>query len=977
MSYVKPAVLVYQELQQAPSEVIDPLRAVIVGPNSQLHRFSSATEKALVSLGAYDRLVDHSYPWPGRTAGSLVDLDSTRLFIEDALLLYFEDLMGTQSGGRGVVYADSAYRNRVKSTTVSFRANGASNARSSLLKDRDVAIGDVVYIRGLTNVEDACNEHELWTEVTGFVADNAARTTSAVTYGTGNAATSVYDIDVSQTAGPTNCVFASVDGASTYAGLSSGIMTETYTISVVKSGVSGCTAARLRIVSGSGTDNVEELDPGEIGDTVTIGTRGVKLVFAAASGGCVTTANNAGIPSNQFVIGQTWTVSVTGNYERPCATAGEDYSGNFSDVYIVEVTKGGLWADLPEITVTTARGLDSSGPIVITDDNTEFPIGSNGLTISFVDCDELPDGVDFPDAGNSLGMGDGIVAGLRKGDKFYITVTGGEAGPIRTLILRDDLPIELIDAEDLDIRLFIKKTIEVTGPRLSAPPLKNFTSDATQINVEAGITAYDPTWTSGGVEQPMLVYSAVDSHGEVFGTMYAEYREWLTSETTDLSFINAVSDLDQIPGPLDELNALKWGVYRALQNSNGTRVGYIAVANPLDVDSWVAALERLKGRADVYNIVPLTHMREVLNLVQAHVDGESAPESGNESGAVINLQAVTSKMIVGKSAADVQALAPTSVDGNVVLATLADNPNASGTQYTLLRVVANNSGFITYGVRPGDIVRFLFTIDAFGASSYREFVVDRVLSQGSLVLLNGYTDPIGVAQKMEIWRNLTKNEIVEDLIGQAQSFADRRIVATWPDIVGTGGNSQDGMFLACAVAGRMSGVVPHQGLTNVEITGFDDLASRTIDFFTSAQLDQLSAGGVWVCTETPSGTPYTRHAVTTDTLDLKHREEMARRNVDSISRFFRNTLQKYIGRTNVTPAMIGALRYDLMQQIKYLKRANYTNNLGPQLIDAVIATDANGVELLRQHPLAADRVEIVLNLTVPMAANNIELHLVV
>jgi hypothetical protein len=84
-----------------------------------------------------------------------------------------------------------------------------------------------------------------------------------------------------------------------------------------------------------------------------------------------------------------------------------------------------------------------------------------------------------------------------------------------------------------------------------------------------------------------------------------------------------VSDINNIPGPLDQENPLKWGVYKALSNSNGTAVKYTAVANPDSLDSWASVLERLKGRDDFYNVVPLTFNREVQDLWAAYIGGES------------------------------------------------------------------------------------------------------------------------------------------------------------------------------------------------------------------------------------------------------------------------------------------------------------------------------------------------------------------
>lgn len=985
MSYVKPAVLVFQEYNLAPVEVTAPLRAHISGPNAMLHRFAVADEKALINVGPYDKLSGGTYLWPERTAGSLIDNGSVKLFIENALLLYFEDLIGDTSGGRGLVAPVADHKNWVRHSTVSFKANGTDWPRSGLLNDRDVQVGDTVYLRGVADPDGSCTEYELWTEVQGFASDVVDAVVFTATRDDNNQATTDASHSITKTAGPTNCVSMVWDGTSSYDGLAAGLVSELYTVTVTKSSVAGCSAARLRVTSDSGTDDADDIDPGDIGDIVAIGSRGVKITFSASSGACDDSAASNGVESGELIVGQTWTIDVTQAFERTCIQGGDTYTGPDDDTYIIEVTKGGVWADAPAITVTTVKGLDSSGPTTVTGVNSLLAVGTYGMTCQFKDCGNLPASISVSE-NDETGMGDNALLGLRYGDKFYITVTSGQNGPVKTLILRDDVPAQLRDVTDLDLRLFIAKTIEVTENRLSAPPLVNYAPESTQLVVKSGITAYDATWTRSGVEQPLVVFDGLAQSTvspTAYGTQYIEYREWLPTLANQVNFIADAADLDAIPGQLDELNPLKWGVNRALQGSNGTLVGYTAVADPTSLDSWQDVLERVKGRDDVYNFVPVLTdtaeptRREVQNLFDSQVGAESTPEAGNWKGMFVNVKANTSKMVVGKSTADAQLLRPTSIDGSYVLATLEDNPEATDTQYTLLSVPANNSGFTTYGVTAGDIVRFLFTIDAFGEATYREFIVDQVLSQNSLLLLHGHSDPISVPQKMEIWHTLNKNEIATDLVDQAQSFASNRVVAVWPDIVGTGGNAQDGVFLCCTLAGIVSGVVPHQGLTNVEIPGYDDLASRTKDFFSSTQLDTLAAGGVWICTEDRDGTPFTRHALTTDMSDLNHKEEMIRRNVDSISYLFLQRLRPFIGRTNATPALLRKLRYEVLRTIKFLKGNGYTDNLGAQLIDGTIATDSSGNEILRIHPLAADRVEIVLNLTVPAPLNNIELHLVV
>jgi hypothetical protein len=978
-TYVKPQTLVFQEFNLAPSEVVDPLRAHISGPNAMLHRFTEPAEKALINIGPYNRLENKFFPWPARTAGSLVDPGSVKLFVENALLLYFEDLIDDEAGGRGITTPVAGRKNWIKSDSVVFKSNGTSWPRSSLFGDRDVKVGDVVYIRGVGDDSDTCEEKELWTYVEGFASERVPATIFPVEADAANAISVLEDEVLEQIAGPDNCVNGTSTG--TYNGMAAGLLTETYTITVVKSSISGCNAARLRITSASGTDNVDELTPSAFGAATPIGTRGAAVTFVLATGACVTASNSGGFPANEFIVGQTWELEVTQDFERVCAQTTGNYTGSNDDTYIVEVTKGGTWAQLPEVTITTTKGLDTSGPVRVTTANTYFPVGSYGLRMKFIDCADLPSSISVALQGDDDEFaGNSALAGLCKGDKFYVTVVSGQNGPIRTLVLRDDLPLELRTATDLDLRLFISKTIEVTENRLSAPSLVNYSIEATQIGVKAGITAYDSSWTVGGVEQPMALWGGraqSATNPVATGIMYVEYREWLTALVDQVLFISDVANINDIPGPLDPRNPLKQGVYDALVNSNGTRVGYTAVADPYSLDSWIKVLERIQGRDDIYNLVPLTRDARVLQAYVGQVDAESSPEAGNWKAMVVSLQAKTVEMVVGQSAADAQILNPTSVNGQLVLATLEDDPEASDTQYTILSVPANNSGFITYGVRPGDIVRYLYTVDAHGDATYSEFVVDSVLSENTLRLLNGHTTAVSIPQKIEVWHSLNKSEIVADLQQQAQAFANRRVVATWPDVVGLGGVGRDGLFFAAAVAGLASGVVPHQGLTNVEIAGYDDLASRTKDFFTDSQLDTLASSGIWIGTEDRDGTPHTRHALTTSTLDLSRREEMVRRNLDSISYVFLRRLRPFIGRTNATPSMLRKLRYEVTRVIRFFKTNGYTADLGPQLIDGSIAIDREGQEILRIHPLAADRVEIVLNLVLPAPLNNVELHLVV
>lgn len=970
MAYVKPQVLVFQEFTIVPTEITEPLRAHISGPHAILHRYADSDEKPFCKLGVYDRLNDTCYLWPQRLAGSRIDESYVKLYADNALLLYYEDLISdvstvTRAVEDRVNWIESVAGLGDNAAAAYFKTNGGY-PRSSQFNDRDVQLGDVVYLRSVSEDEE-CEETELWTYVAGFASETVPAEIENATRDNANADSQMPDYseptsgnNYLQTAGATNCVKLATVDASEYDGVEDGVISETYTIEVVKSSVQGCAAARLRVKSASKLDDVAELNPGVFTEDeegfktgeIAIGTRGLKVRFRLDTGDCADAASAAGVVADQFVTGQKWQVTVAQGFTAVYAVSNNEnseqpggYTGDKNDAYIVECTKGGYIEEggdnFPEIVVRTAKGLDFSGPTEITTSSDEdfFPIGSNGVAVAFVDSSGNP------------------VTAMRKGDKWVVKVVSSKAGAVNKLILRHDLPAAMREASTLDIRLFIKDDIQVSRERLGYAPMTNYWMEDTQVCVQEGIIAYHPEWTDAGVEQPLPLWG---------GDIYVEYREWLSELTDQVNSISTPADLDNIKGQLDPDNPLKWGVFKALSNSNGTVVKYTAVANADDLDSWVQVLERIKGRDDLYNLVPLTFDKQVQDLYVAHALSESNEIENNWKAVVLALPSRSTVPVVAEG------VAIAGVSGNVipevVEATVEDNPNATNTQYTLLRVDGPGY-FITNNVRPGDLVRYNYAVDGFGKTVYEEYVVDQVLSENSLVLYTGLDAAVTTPQRVEIWHNLNRNEMADDIAQRAGSFSSRRVVAVWPDQVGSGGRLMPGYFLASAVGGLVSGVLPHQGLTNVEVGGFDDF-TRSYVMFNETQLNRMAEAGVWIVTEDRDGTPYSRHALTTDNLDLNRKEEMIRRNVDSMSYLFLRRLRPFIGRTNATPNMVDKLRGEIYDIISFLKNNGYTRELGSQLIDG-------SIRVLRVHPLLKDRIEIVLDLVVPAPLNNIELHLVV
>lgn len=938
MPYVLPQTLVFQDFTTQPAVAANPLSAHVSGGHAYLVRVSDTDEKEFGRLGLYDNVVENDYLWPNRPAGGVVDTSFTRLFIENALLHYYADAL---SSGSAITVSGT---NRIVAASVNFQTkNGYS--RDAELFDRDVAVGDVIRVRGIpTNGDGAVTT---WATVKAIIEAEVDGVVSAAVSDAANKSNQGASVAVSKVSGATNTVVATANGAS-YDGTPTGNITEVYTITVTDSSVGGDhTTANLRVTSASGLDDDYTVSPSADGVATAIGTRGLTVTFASSASAALSqSAENEEVADDDLIAGQVWSVTVNQAFTKPVATSGGTYSKAASTTYIITVTKGGGMDSVEpaEIFITTTTGSDQSGPHVVEAAATDVAIGTDEVVIQF--------------SGTKLS----------KGDRYYIDVTGTSGGPVRTLELSRNLDSTYEVGDEVGIDLYIRNPLlEVTANRYGAAPLTNWEQSDTEITVSDGITAYDATWTDGGVALPLPV---VSSETLEYGVLYVEYRAWLQTFVGQVESMSDVANIDDISGALDPENPLKWGVFKALSNSNGTPVLYTAVSDPNDVDAWPEVLEALLAKDNAYGLVPLTKNRTVQDLFAAHVNSASSPTEGLWRSVWFSLSGIPEIPIVSAGGQLANYLSATTTDGESALATFLDDPETAGSQYTICYVSADNAGFLVNGVRAGDIVRALYSGDGFGVDTYEEYVVDEVQSENQLRVVTGPSAPQSVPAKIEIWRNLSATEEATEIALAAGSWGNRRVRAVWPDQIESSGTLQEGYHVCAALAGLASGVLPHQGLTHVAITGFSS-TQRTNDKFNKPQLDIMAASGVWVVQQQLDGTIFTRHAVTTgDYEDINQREEMLTRNVDSISYRFKDYFAPFIGKTNVTPTMKLIILGGAEKLIRVLTTERLTAQLGGQLIGAT-------VDRFEISEIFKDRYVAYITMTVPYALNNIELHLIV
>jgi hypothetical protein len=922
MAYIVPQVLVFQEFNIAPAALTGTLNAHISGPHAFLLRYAEPNEKLLAFLGAYDPLNTIVSEWPQRPPGGIIDFNYTKIYIDNADLEYYVDLTAAGTGTSKVTpVVNSSNQIRCDDTnlpTCGFALNGAY-PRYPLLFDRDVQPGDLVHIRGASGGTN----YELDTYVMAVEADpTGASVGSASSDGANGKTNPTGSAIVTPPTGYTGPTLTA--SITNYDALADGVLDDTYTITIADSSSGGTLAtATVNATTASGHDSAMGVPCAASGTAFTVGNRGLSLTFTG---------------TGDLISGQVFTIAVQSAYSAISATSSAvvgGFRGAQSTTYIIEFTQGGHLAgpDYPMFSAITTLGTDSSPPQIVNNLANTYPVGTDGLLIQF--------------------SGSPAPTGIRKGDKFYVIVTGVQEGRMAVLVLGHNLPSELVGQAtppNLDLTLSVQRNIMVDQ---ISDGITNWTQNGTQIIVNGGIIAYDEEFTAGGQPRPLTVTS---------GDIYVEYRAWISDLANSVNGIYDVGTIDEaISGPLTPDNPLKWGVYNALSNSNGSFVMFTAVANPDDLNSWVAVLDLLVGRVDVYNLVPLTFDRQVQDLYAAHVNDESSPEQARWRALWGSIQAKSQAAVVDQA---------NSSNGQVVMATIDVNNAAVGIEYTLLTVpTPSNSNFIANRVQPGDVVRTDYGIDSSGNEIYDEYIIDQVLTEDSLLLMSGPPAKIGTPQKIEVWRYLSKDEIAADLAEQAGSFGSRRVKMVWPDTVGSGGVLMEGYYLACALAGLRSGILPHQGMTNLQIAGFDDL-TRTTNFFGGNQLNVMAGAGTWIVTQSPDGTVYTRHALTTDNTDVNSSEEMVTTNLDSISYLFALRLAPFIGLMNVTPSGLMILGVEIDSCINFLKSNGTIARLGPQLIAATVVS-------LQPHAILPDRVVCVIDVTLPYPLNNLEVHLVV
>jgi hypothetical protein len=850
-----------------PSSYNQPLRAVLVAPQAVLHRESVAGEEAVI--GAYTAATGGSYDIPDRDPALVLDETNLRLLMRNAEL----EVYARSTGVDGTVAPLANYKNRLNASAINFQSNGDDYPLSSQLAGREVKVGDKV-VYGATPSSEYI-QHE--TTVIEVAPITSAASVGSATANAGNKTTQGAGASSSQVAGALNWVTGS-GSASGYDDLNGGV-NRIYTVVVIAGGDE--TSARLKVISSDGLDNVASVTPAAFSSPTSIGTKGLTFTFTLDNGRPV----DSGVPDDIFVIGQKWEIAAADAFTAPTATAGGTYSGTADVTYIITVTRGGLYASgtRPEITVTTDTGVDASGPTSITDPGTNFAVGTKGVVVQFNQT------------------------GLNKGDVYYIPATAVANTNMRTLVLKDDLPDDLLGVSDGDLSIRVIDPLMTVRPfRLDDAPNYNWQLDDPQIVVEAGITG---TLSDGTLlnESNEAWYVPV-----ITGTMIVEYREWSAEAANRLITIDTIETAKSELVSIDKDNPAGYLIANMLQCSNGNPVGFIGVPNPNDVESWRDSIDSLEDAENCYHICLGTDDPLVIDILQEHLDAQNDSAVENFRVGVTALRLPSDMTIVGPASTS---------DETTCLVTIADNPGISNTQYNY--VSSTNGNFVTNGVKAGDVLRTAYTADAYGTESYSEFVVSSVINENTLVTVTSSDIPYSVPQRAEVHRNASARDKVTyatEAVATRRSTFMRMCV---PDAaVDNGGEVVEGYAVACSLAAALSAVPPHQPFNYFEIPGYSRVYG-TGYYFTPKQLKDMERAGLCVFDDDGAGMVFIRRCVTTDNTDETSIEEVVVRNDHAMKLILRVKLSYYRGQAMNVPSVISKLALDAQTAIREM--ADITN----------------------------------------------------
>lgn len=481
----------------------------------------------------------------------------------------------------------------------------------------------------------------------------------------------------------------------------------------------------------------------------------------------------------------------------------------------------------------------------------------------------------------------------------------------------------------------------------------------TQTVVDGTYANDDPTLQLEGTPALMLDGKAY-KFANNFGQIYPSFRVMIQPQDTEDKYtITSIADIQKYFGTIAVENDLAYACYCALEGSAGRQLYALRVADATPA-AYTAALNKVETDSSTYNFCVLSQDREIIKAATEYVTKRSEPDFKRWCRVLVGVDSPGAYVVAAKDnegnaiKADIGLIVNSKTEATHVLQLV------TGTHLDLLDLRFNGGKTQLF---PGDQIE--------NALTGQKWTIVEV-KNASTVTIKGGPATNTKALPIRVWKADTAINAGEFVAAMAEGLNMRRCSLVWSD---KAVKEIDGKitvmpnkYLAATIAGIGSAVVPQAPITHTEITTVDS-AVRMYTKYTQKDLDNIAKDGVLIVTQDAKGLPcYIRHQLTTETdKGVMYYEESCTRNLDNISYAIVDVLEKFIGRANVTPSALAAVKRDTIMTLNAFTEDSPSDLIGPSLI----RWDNLSV---KQDATFKDRVIVKVDLFLPLPLNNIKVY---
>ena len=574
----------------------------------------------------------------------------------------------------------------------------------------------------------------------------------------------------------------------------------------------------------------------------------------------------------------------------------------------------------------------------------------------------LPNTIEIPyatDTPTTVNLGSGMQAvilnadvtdlpqnGFRKNDIYFINAVAEKKSTteFRGLIL-DGPATASGEVENIKIRGTANGSVKANQASNNGFELN---INGTSVDYFGNLTWFVPSRNVGYQYVPLL---------DGIGSAYLNWRAAaVPAETEGAIQISSYSDLTDL-GPAVPGNDIAYAAKIANDRITGNTF-YVLRTSGDTAEDITTALEKIENTDLTYALAIISEDPAAFLTGIEHAETMSAKNVKNFRRVYFGAKCPTEFTVV-----------ETDVDGATAQATV--------TSYSgLYRYVTFTSDvqLQTKEVRKGDILSI----------QGNRLIIEQVVSETELLItaasaLNFEVNPAVSATVIKPNNALNQATFITNLAKAANSRRGALIWCDSPVTLDAAGNTIQlhPKFIAAEVAAIRSILAPQLGLSRTKISSVSEAPAMYAKYKRNV-LNSIAANGVMIITQDNEGADVViRHQLTTDSSNGNlYYEDSVGVNVDNLSFKLKDTLDKYVGRRNVTPSTLGIIRHDIFRILEDARTTSIADlEIGPQIINFYDEEGRASKVTVKAHPTFKDRIQVKVRVAIPLPMNVIEVEI--